>query len=157
MTEGMWLDYGGGLCQPDVFDRALSARISELSNIKIRQCLTMRPRAVLEADPDGHHIYAFNLHYSSYDRRKHDEGRCNYLPVNLGEIPDYYRPSSTLWTSSFSRLSARWRRPLQSQCRQPLASRHRRARANGDRRDEPGTDVCLRRTDPSAGAGSYSA
>ena len=46
---------------------------------------------MLEADPDGRHIYAFNLHYSSYDRKQHDQGRCNYLPVNLGEIPDYYR------------------------------------------------------------------
>jgi acyl-CoA hydrolase len=91
VAPGMWLDYGAGLCQPDVFDRALAARIRDLSNIKIRHCLTMRPRAVLEADPDGHHVYAFNLHYSSYDRRKCDEGRCNYLPVNLGEIPDYYR------------------------------------------------------------------
>ena len=91
VTSGMWLDYGAGLCQPDVFDRALGARIGELSNVKIRHCLTMRPRAVLDADPDGHHVYWFSLHYSSYDRKKHDEGRCNYIPVNLGEIPDYYR------------------------------------------------------------------
>src|SRR3954451_1858670 len=26
-----------------------------------------------------------------YDRKLHDAGRCHYLPVNLGEIPDYYR------------------------------------------------------------------
>jgi acyl-CoA hydrolase len=87
----MWLDYGCSLCQPDVFDRALAARIGELTNVKIRHCLTMRPRAVFDADPDGHHVYSFSLHYSAYDRRKHDCGRCNYIPVNLGEIPDYYR------------------------------------------------------------------
>ena len=91
VRSGMWLDYGAGLCQPDVFDRALAARIGELTNVKIRHCLTMRPRAVVEADPDGHHVYSFSLHYSAYDRRKHDCGRCNYIPVNLGEIPDYYR------------------------------------------------------------------
>ena len=28
---------------------------------------------------------------SPYDRQRHDAGRCNYIPVNLGEIPDYYR------------------------------------------------------------------
>lgn len=27
----------------------------------------------------------------AYDRRKHDAGIANYLAVNLGEIPDYYR------------------------------------------------------------------
>src|SRR5215471_1412725 len=91
VKSGMWLDYGVALCQPDVFDKALGARIHELTNVKIRSCLTMRPRAVLEADPEGRHVYSFSLHYSGYDRVKHDAGRCNYLPVNLGEIPDYYR------------------------------------------------------------------
>jgi acyl-CoA hydrolase len=91
VKSGMWLDYGASLCQPDVFDRALGARINELTNVKIRHCLTMRPRAVLDADPAGHHVYGFSLYYSAYDRRQHDCGRCNYLPVNLGEIPDYYR------------------------------------------------------------------
>ena len=91
VKSGMWLDYGTALCQPDVFDRALGARIHELTNVKIRHCLTMRPRAVFDADPDGRYVYSFSLHYSAYDRRKHDDGRCNYIPVNLGEIPDYYR------------------------------------------------------------------
>ncbi len=50
VTSGMWLDYGTSLCQPDVFDRALAARITDLTNVKIRHCLTMRPRAVHERD-----------------------------------------------------------------------------------------------------------
>jgi len=91
VESGMWLDYGTGLCQPDVFDKALGARIQEVTNVKIRHCLTMRPRAVLDADPEGRHVHGFSLHYSGYDRRQHDGGRCNYIPVNLGEIPDYYR------------------------------------------------------------------
>src|SRR5262245_31990774 len=91
VKSDMWLDYGTSLCQPDVFDKALGARVHELSNLKIRHCLTMRPRAVLDADPEGRHVFWFSLHYSGYDRKKHDCGRCNYIPVNLGEIPDYYR------------------------------------------------------------------
>jgi acyl-CoA hydrolase len=91
VSSGMWLDYGSGLGQPDVFDRALAARICELSNVKIRHCLTMRPRAVLDADVDGLHVHTFSLHFSGYDRKKHDDGRCHYIPVNLGEISDYYR------------------------------------------------------------------
>jgi acyl-CoA hydrolase len=91
VASDMWLDYGAGLCQPDVFDAALGARIRELRNVKIRNCLTTRPRAVLEADPDGDHVLWFSLHFSGYDRSKHDADRCNYVPVNLGEIPDYYR------------------------------------------------------------------
>ncbi len=91
VRSGMWIDYGAVLCQPDVFDTALAARISELRNVKIRACLSTRPRAVLEADPEGAHFHWINLHFSAYDRRKHDAGIANYLPVNLGEIPDYYR------------------------------------------------------------------
>ena len=91
VTSNMWLDYGTGLGQPDVFDRALAARICEVANVKIRHCLSMRPRAVLDADPDGQHVHTFSLHFSGYDRKKHDEGRCHYIPVNLGEISDYYR------------------------------------------------------------------
>lgn len=91
VRSGMWVDYGAGLCQPDRFDAALGARRAELTDVKIRCCLSTRPRAVLEEDPDGNHFYGLSLHFSGYDRRKHDAGRIGYLPVNLGEIPDYYR------------------------------------------------------------------
>jgi acyl-CoA hydrolase len=91
VKSGMWLDYGAGLCQPDVFDKALAARLADLANVKFRSCLTTRPRAVLEADPDGQHIFSLSWHFSGYDRKKHDGGRCTYVPLNLGEVPDYYR------------------------------------------------------------------
>ncbi|MFN8196310.1 MAG: acetyl-CoA hydrolase/transferase C-terminal domain-containing protein [Nocardioidaceae bacterium] len=91
VEPGMWLDYGAGLCQPDVFDAALAERVEELQDVRIRSCLTTRPRAVLEADPRGEHLSWFSLHFSAYDRRQSDAGRCTYLPVNLGEIPGYYR------------------------------------------------------------------
>ena len=91
VKSGMWLDYGASLCQPDVFDKALAARKDELSNVKIRSCLSLRPRAVIEEDPEGKHFHMFSWHFSGYDRKKHDAGRCNYVPLNLGEVPDYYR------------------------------------------------------------------
>jgi acyl-CoA hydrolase len=91
VRSGMWLDYGVGLCQPDVFDKALAARRDALENVKIRSCLSMRPRAVAEGDPDSRHFFFFSWHFSGYDRKRHDAGRCNYMPLNLGEVPDYYR------------------------------------------------------------------
>ena len=91
VRSGMWLDYGVALSEPDVFDKALAARVNELENVKIRSCLTMKPRAVLDADPEGVHFYWFSWHFSGYDRKMHDCGRCNYMPLNLGEVPDYYR------------------------------------------------------------------
>jgi acyl-CoA hydrolase len=91
VKSGMWLDYGSVLAGPDVFDAALGARMKELSDVKIRSCISLRPRAVLEADSKGEHVTYFSLHFGGYDRKKHDLGLCHYLPVNLGEIPDYYR------------------------------------------------------------------
>jgi len=91
VRSGMWIDYGAGLLQPDVFDAALAARRDALGDVKIRFCLTTKPRAVFETDPEGRHFHGLSLHFSGYDRRRHDAGNVSYLPVNLGEIPDYYR------------------------------------------------------------------
>jgi len=86
-----WVDYGFGLAQPDAFDQALAARAAQLRRVRIRAALTVRPRAVLDADSEGEHFLWFNWHFSSYDRRQHDAGRCNYIPMNFGEAPGYYR------------------------------------------------------------------
>jgi acyl-CoA hydrolase len=91
VQSGMWLDYGAALGQPDAFDEALARRLGEVTNLRFRSVLTARPRAVLEADPEARHVHWFSTHFSGYDRRKHDAGLAHYLPVNLGEVPDYYR------------------------------------------------------------------
>jgi len=91
VRSGDWVDYGSTLIQPDLFDEALAARKDELHNVKIRSCIAVRPRAVLEADPEGEHFFWFSWHFGGYDRAKHDAGISHYIPVNLGEIPDYYR------------------------------------------------------------------
>src|ERR1035441_9025790 len=85
VRSGMWLDYGAGLGQPDVFDKALAARGESLENVKIRSCLSMRPRAVAEGDPRGNHFFLFSWHFSGYDRKRHDAGRCNYMPLRSEE------------------------------------------------------------------------
>ncbi len=74
-----------------MFDAALAERVDELEDVKIRACLTVRPRAVLEADPGREHFHWFNWHFTGYDRAKCDAGLAHYIPCNLGEIPDYYR------------------------------------------------------------------
>lgn len=91
VQSGMMLDYGLGSGQPDMFDKALGARTLELRRVKIRSCVTMRPRAYHAPDPSGEHIMSLSWHMSSYDRRQFDAGRCNYIPLNLGEWPDLYR------------------------------------------------------------------
>ncbi len=91
VQSGMLLDCGLAVGQPDVFDQALGARTQELHGVKIRSCVTLRPRAYHAADPTGEHILSLSWHMGAYDRQQHDAGRCNYLPLNLGEWPDLYR------------------------------------------------------------------
>ena len=91
VRSGDWLDYGATLCQPDLFDRALAERASELTDVRIRATLSVRPRAVVEADPQRESFHFFNWHFSGYDRQRGDDGLENYIPCNLGEIGDYYR------------------------------------------------------------------
>lgn len=91
VRDGHWIDYGFGLAQPERFDQALARRIHTLRDIRIRACLSLAPRAVLEADPHGEHALWFNWHFSGYDRARNRDGRCNYIPMNFGEAPDLYR------------------------------------------------------------------
>jgi acyl-CoA hydrolase len=91
VSSGDWIDYGAGVGQPDLFDQALARRKDALHDVRIRACLTMTPRAVIEADPTGEHFLWFNWHFGAYERGCNAEGRCNYIPMNFGEAPDYYR------------------------------------------------------------------
>ncbi len=91
VQSGNWVDYGFGLGQPDRFDAALAARRHELRDVKIRAALSLHPRAVVECDPEGEHFQWLSWHFSGLDRKWHDAGRSNYVPMNFGEAPDYYR------------------------------------------------------------------
>ncbi|HEY6418324.1 MAG TPA: acetyl-CoA hydrolase/transferase C-terminal domain-containing protein [Candidatus Binataceae bacterium] len=91
VKSGDWVEYGFGLGQPDLFDRALADRIGRLERVKIRGCLAMRPRAVIEADPDARHVTYLSWYFSGLERKLHDRGLCHHTPMNFGEAPDDYR------------------------------------------------------------------
>src|SRR5260370_40766342 len=87
VKSGDWVEYGFGLGQPDVFDRALASRVEELERVKIRGCLAMRPRAAVEADPDERHLTYMSWYFSGLDRKMHDRGLAHHIPINFGEAP----------------------------------------------------------------------
>ena len=91
VRPGDWLDFGFGMGQPDAFDRALAARDELGGPVWIRAALSMRRRAVLDADPEGRRFAWLNWHFSGLDRRAHDAGAAHYIPMNFGEAPDLYR------------------------------------------------------------------
>ncbi len=86
-----WLEYGFGVGQPELFDRALAARIPELRKVRVRGCLALAPRAVAEADPESRHVRYMSWYFSGLERKLHDRNLCDHVPMNFGEVPDYYR------------------------------------------------------------------
>ena len=142
VRSGDWVDYGPGLAQPDAFDTAMAERIGELGNVNIRGCLSTRPRAVVEADPAREHVSFFNWHLGGYDRKQSDEGLQNYIPCNLGEIPDYYRrfidPPDVMVIKT---CPLDTRGLLQLQRGEPVARSGRFTGQGRHCRDRPGTSV----------------
>lgn len=91
VKSGDWVEYGFGLGQPDLFDRALAGRVQKLRRVKIRGCLAMRPRAAVEADPEQRHLVYLSWYFSGLERKMYDRGLAHHIPMNFGEAPDVYR------------------------------------------------------------------
>ena len=91
VKSGDWVEYGFGLGQPDLFDRALAGRVQKLRRVKIRGCLAMRPRAAVEADPEQRHLVYLSWYFSGLERKMYDRGLAHHIPMNFGEAPDTYR------------------------------------------------------------------
>jgi acyl-CoA hydrolase len=91
VKSGERLDYGFGLSQPDAFDAALAQRKTDLRDVIVRGALSVRPRQVIEQDPEQRHFINENWHFSAYDRKKSEAGLVSYVPFNFGEAPAIYR------------------------------------------------------------------
>ena len=91
VKSGMWVDYGFGNGQPFLFDRVLAERVDGLKGVKIRACLPLKPIQCIEKDRDGTAFWLGDWHQGAISRKYAAEGRCNYIPMNFGEAPRYYR------------------------------------------------------------------
>lgn len=69
VKSGDWVDYGMGTTQPVLLDQALAARRDELKDVKVRMCLSVAPRQIIEQDPDRKAFTAMNWHMGGYDRK----------------------------------------------------------------------------------------
>ena len=63
VRSGDWVDYGFGAGFPDMMDKALAARKGELTDVKIRGGLVIRPRIeVVEQDPEQESFSYYSWH-----------------------------------------------------------------------------------------------
>ena len=90
VRSGDWVDYGFGAGFPDMMDKALAARKGELTDVKIRNAISMRPVQVVEQDPEQK-AFTFNVwHCSGYDRKLCDKGLAYYSPMLFRDNGTYY-------------------------------------------------------------------
>ena len=98
VKSGDWIDYGAFATNPEVLDAALAKRVDELQDVKIRSVTFPGKAKVAMADKgQGRFIYN-NWHFSSGDRKNHDNGNCYYIPFVYNEGPSHYEEEGTLRT-----------------------------------------------------------
>jgi butyryl-CoA:acetate CoA-transferase len=91
IRSGDWVEYGYSSCMPAAMDKALAARMPELTDVKIRcNNATHRPALFDVADP-GLHFTWNTWHVSAVDRKEMENGFVYYIPMRFSEIPKYYR------------------------------------------------------------------
>lgn len=92
VRSGDWVDYGFGGGFPELMDRALAARKGEVTDVKIRGGLVIRPRIeVVEQDPEQSSFSYYSWHIGDYERRLQSQGLVKFMPMILRFLPDLYR------------------------------------------------------------------
>ena len=92
VRSGDWVDYGFGGGFPELMDRALAARRDELTDVKIRGGLVIRPRIeVVEQDPEQRAFTYHSWHIGDYERKLQSRGLVRFMPMILRFLPDLYR------------------------------------------------------------------
>lgn len=91
VRSGDWVDYGQACSFPPDLDAALAARRDELTDVKVRNAISMRPIQVVEQDPQQQ-AFTYNVwHCSGVDRKYIDEGRAFFSPMMFRFCGSYYR------------------------------------------------------------------
>ena len=92
VQSGDWVDYGFGGGFPELMDKALAARKGEVTDVKIRGGLVIRPRIeVVECDPEQRSFSYYSWHIGDYERKLQSRGLCQFMPMILRFLPDLYR------------------------------------------------------------------
>lgn len=91
VKSGDWVDYGWCNGTPDVLDQALARRTDELTDVKLRGGILLKPLAVFEREDAGDHFCWNSWHMSGVERKLIARGCAYYAPIRYSELPRYYR------------------------------------------------------------------
>ncbi|MBS7528337.1 butyryl-CoA:acetate CoA-transferase [Fusibacter paucivorans] len=96
VKSGDWVDYGFAMNMPQCLDAALAKRCDTLYGVNIRGALAIFPLEIIECE-NAQNAFTYNSwHFSAYERRCHDQGKCYYIPMLYRNLPSYYRNGLTV-------------------------------------------------------------
>ncbi|MCP4115492.1 MAG: 4-hydroxybutyrate CoA-transferase [Desulfobacteraceae bacterium] len=90
VKSGDWVDYGAFCTAPRTLDAALAHRAGELEQVNIRALAFPGKAKVAMAGRGGNSLIYNNWHFSSGDRKNHDNHNCYYIPFTYNEGPGHY-------------------------------------------------------------------
>lgn len=93
IKSGDWVDYGWCTNTVDALDQALAKRTDELTDVKLRGGILMKPLAVFAREDAGEHFCWNSWHMSGIERKMISRGVAYYCPIRYSELPRYYRES----------------------------------------------------------------
>ena len=91
VKSGDWVDYAWCVNHPAALDKALAARASELTDVKVRGGVTMWMPEICKAEDAGDHFTWNSWHCSGVDRKIMAKGMGYFTPLRYSELPRYYR------------------------------------------------------------------
>lgn len=90
VKSGDWVEYSHFAMAPQTLDEALSRRAEELTSVKVRGMTSLFTPKVVSVDPERQHFIYQSWHFSGAERKLHDMGLCNYVPMLFHEAPRLY-------------------------------------------------------------------
>lgn len=96
VKSGDYVDYGWCTGTPDALDKALARRTDELTDIKLRGGILLKPLAVFGREDAGEHFCWNSWHMGGYERKLIARGCSYYAPIRYSELPRYYRDGAAV-------------------------------------------------------------
>nr|MBP3598356.1 butyryl-CoA:acetate CoA-transferase [Eubacterium sp.] len=94
VKSGDWVDYGWTTTTPVAVDKALAARMNELTDIKFRGGILMWVPEIFKVENAADHFVWNSWHMGGIERKAIAEGFSFYAPIRYSELPRYYRDST---------------------------------------------------------------
>lgn len=95
VRSGDWVDFGWCVTTPDALDKALAKRTDELTDVKLRGGILVKPLAIFEREDAGEHFCWNSWHMGGIERKLVNRGCAYYCPIRYSELPRYYRDNIT--------------------------------------------------------------